>query len=228
MPPVTVDDPAADALIQAYSDAWDAIQIRLQELVDDPRAATKRARLREMQAEIGRQMARLDDETDNYVQQSFPEQYARAMASGYAEAAGTVGDFLFTQADRQAVALLGADLLRDLAAARLRVQQSTRTLIRKVGNDAALRAVLQGDTARQASREMRRVLQDNGIHAVTYANGARHGLKSYAEMVVRSQTAIAYNIAVITGMERGSDTALFLEVFDGPSCGWEYHDSPRR
>jgi hypothetical protein len=47
-------------------------------------------------------------------------------------------------------------------------------------------------------------------------------------MVVRSQTAIAYNMAVIGGMERGTDGPLFLEVFDGPSCGWEYHDSPRR
>lgn len=228
MPPVITDDPAADALIQAYSDAWDAIQIRMRRLIDDPRAQTKRARLAEMRDEIARQMAALDDETDGYVRNSFPDQYAAAMNSGYAEVAPDPARFVFTQADRQAATLLGKELLTDLTAARLQVEESTRTLIRKIGRDSALQAVLQGDTARQASREMRRLLASDGIHAVTYANGARHGLKSYAEMVVRSQTAIAYNTAVIHGMEQGTDTALFIEVFDGPSCGWEYHDSPRR
>jgi len=222
VPPVVTEDPGADALIESYTRAWESIVARQRALIDDPLAATKRARLAEMQAEISRQMSVLNEETDGYVSRHFPANYEQAMAAGHAAAGGS--SFVFTQADRQAAQLLAQNLLHDLVAANLQVVESTRGLIRQIGRDAALRSVLQGDTARQASREMRRLLADHGIHAVTYANGTRVGLKGYAEMVVRSQTAVAYNQAALGGAESAGCT--YFEVFDGPSCGWEYHDSP--
>jgi hypothetical protein len=98
-----------------------------------------------------------------------------------------------------------------------------KTFIRKSAKLRALRATID-DTAQRQAAALAKDLADNGIAAITYRNGARHGLGEYAEMAIRTKTGVAYNDGTINfAVENGT---LYFEVFDGPGCGWIAHSDP--
>lgn len=80
-----------------------------------------------------------------------------------------------------------------------------------------------GRTARQAADRLeQRLLTKYGINHVTYRNGAEVPVRAYARMAARTKSAVAYNAGTLNGsVEVGVG---FVEVFDGPDCGWTHHD----
>lgn len=212
--------PATEALIRAYRVAWKRIEAWMGELADDPRNATKRARMAAQMRAIEVDMIRLDSAATRWLRNQVPREYA----DGAVAAARAIGrnDFTWNQAHQDAVRLLTDRGYRNLLDATNTVNKSTKRLIRQIGRDTALQAAIGGDTAQAAGREMRRVLERSGVHAVTYSNGARHGLASYTEMAMRTLTGHAYNEGTIrSSVERG---VQWFEVFDGSGCGWSKHD----
>lgn len=213
---------ASQALIDAYAASWQRIADAQQNLIDNPLNARKRARLNELADMVGREIAGLDDEADTYVRNTYPQIYANAVAAG--ANAVEAGQSAFTQVNQEAAQRLATGLYTELLEATAHVDATTKALIRQVGRDAALRTAIDGKTARQAATEMRRILNESGIHAVTYANGTKMGLKGYAEMAIRTSTALALNEGAIQGSVDAG--CLYWEIFDGPTCGWVYHDDP--
>lgn len=213
---------ASQALIDAYAQAWQRIEDAQQALIDDPRNARKRARLNELQDMVSREIATLDEEARQYVQGAFPQVYAGAVARGANAVAA--GQAAFVQVNAEAAARLATGLYTELLEATTHVDDTTKALVRRIGRDAALRTALEGNTAKQASAVMRGILREQGIHAVTYANGAKMGLKGYAEMAIRTSTALALNEGTLQGSADAG--CLYWEIFDGPTCGWTYHDDP--
>lgn len=119
---------------------------------------------------------------------------------------------------------LAQDAMNDILAATNQVTESTRDLVRAIARDEILMHTYVGQTPDETARRIRKHLTDHGVHAVTYKNGAQHGLGSYAEMLVRTKTAEAYNAGTLQGADE-LDIG-FWEVLDGPGCGWSRHDDP--
>lgn len=215
--PTRPTTPQADALIAAYAASWNRITDELRRLMDDPRQFRRVARLRAMQASIGRELTALDARMRRFVTGELAATYARGAAAG---AGGAVAmDAIHTEA----VELLVNDTFRDLLAATDKVRATTRALVRQVAKDEALAKAIEGRTATQAGREMRRILETHKVHAVRYRDGRRVGLADYSDMVIRTKTAVAYNVGTLNG---APDVQVW-EIFDGPSCGLTFHDDPQ-
>jgi hypothetical protein len=211
---------AEQPIIDVYRKAWARVEAQQQALIDQPLQATKARRLVEMLQTIEDTMDEIQTGTARWIQDSLPRAYA---AGGTVGATGMGGEFLWTAISQEAVEELAGTMFQELLQATTHVTDTTKSLIRAVAQSEALQKAIEGRTAVQAGREMASLIAKQGIAAVTYRNGARHGLGEYGEMVARTTTAKAYNYGVLNGAaQHGCE---FWECFDGPDCGWSAHDS---
>lgn len=249
MPPVPARDVAADRLATTYVTAWNRVSDELDTILDNPLAWRRRRRLAELQESVVGMMDDLDDVARAWVSKQLPEVYAAgaakmadaiqnaqqltsanaaaATAAAAAQAAGQfgaeAGGFDWTMPHREAMQAVATETYGNLLDATSHVKQSTKEFIREVVHNEVLQKLTLGDTAKQAAKKiMREILAKNGPAAITYKNGARHGLGEYAEMVARTQTAIAYNTGSL--VQCREDGVFWVEVFDGENCGWTAHD----
>jgi hypothetical protein len=210
-----------DPLIQAYRQAWSDIVAQQQVLLDDPLQATKRKRLAGIQDEIEGILEEMDSSARAWIQANLPQVYGLGAAAGASDAG--VEKFVWNNISQEAVQRLATRLYDSLKNAHQFVGKTTRELISSVVRDQSLKTAIQGRTATDAAREMRRLLEDKGIHAVRYADGSKHGLAEYSRMAIRTETATAYNSGTLHGS--GKD-CLYFQIADGPECGLSYHDDP--
>lgn len=213
---------AARALADVYARAWEAITAELEAIADDPSTTRQRRRLRGLRASVEREMGRLDAEASAWLRDSLPEVYER----GALAAAEDLGEgFEWAQHHREALAELARDTHDDLLAATRYVRRDVKRLVREQLRAASLAAATQGKTAQQAAREaVRRVMERRPLHAVVYSDGSRHGLAEYADVVVRTKTAVAYNAGTLNHAR--SHGVAYFEVFDGSDCGLTSHNDP--
>lgn len=209
-----------DPLLKAYAKSWERIVAQQEAIAADPARWRRRARLAEMQRAVEADMERLDKKAADWVAKQFPQVYGMGAAGGAADVGAS--QVVWTQIQQEAVESLARDLFDDLLAATKGVTDSTKRLVRTIARDEVLAKAIAGDTAVNAGRQMAKILREKGIHAVTYSNGAKHGLAEYSQMVVRTKTAIAYNEGALTG----AGEVGHFEVFDGTGCGWTKHDDP--
>jgi hypothetical protein len=216
--------PAVDALSEplqaAYRRAWQVVVDEEAVLQAHPELLRRRTRLVAMRTRIEAEMARVDAEAKAWIESHMPPVY-EVGASAAIGLAGA-GEFRWTAIHRTAVQQLAADLFDDLLKATRHVRRTTKTLVRVVARDQALQRAITGlDTTTSAARRMTVLLEENGIHAVRYANGARHGLREYADMALRTKTSTAYNLGSLNSVE-----TAWWECLDGPACGLTSHDDP--
>lgn len=65
--------------------------------------------------------------------------------------------------------------------------------------------------------------KNHPIKGTKFANGREPGFSQYAEMVLRSNGARAYNMGFLETARKGDKDRMF-QVIDGPNCGWTSHD----
>lgn len=213
-----------EPLLRAYAQAWERIVAEQAALADDPRRFARSRRLAELRQRVEESMDVLDSVTATWIRESLPQVYALGGVTGVAEATGGSGRFVWTQIHQDAVQQLATGIFHDLLDATSHVRRTTKVLIRGVARDVALKKAIEGRTAVDAGREMRRILNDRGIWAVVYKDGSNHGLREYGQMVMRTTTAKAYNEGTLNGAE--GEGVKYWEVFDGPNCGWSFHEDP--
>ncbi|MFD9249504.1 hypothetical protein [Streptomyces bottropensis] len=123
--------------------------------------------------------------------------------------------FSWTLRHQQQVTSLSAQYYTDLT---FRIQQALRRAraFLRAAQDAA------GGTATRFN--VAQLRRDHPLDTVVYANNSRHPVDSWASSAITWQ-------AVATANTAAARTALdelgvqYLEVRDGPDCGWETHDS---
>lgn len=205
-----------EPLTRAYRESWGRVVAEQEAIAADP-ARWRRARvLRESRERIELEMARLRQVTPGLVHDRLPAVYEAGARVG---APAPIG---WAQPQREAVARMAGGLEGELLAATHHVSDTTRRLVRSIARDEQLHTLIAGGTAKQAGRRVASLVKSNGIHAVRYSNGARHGLAEYADMAVRTQTGLAYNRGALDNA-RAHDVR-YVEVFDGPNCGWDGHN----
>lgn len=218
MPQPAYLDELQESLLGAYRRSWQVVLDEQLKLETDPIKYRRRQRLAEMRRVIEAEMRELDEQAEDWVRKQLPRAFL-AGATGELPAAGGA----FSQINRAALEELTEELFSELLKATKNVNTSTRKLVQKVARDQALQKAIQGKTADQAAREMRRILEGNKIHSITYSNGTKHGLAEYTQVAMRTTTAKAYNAGTLAG----NKDVEFFEIFDGPSCGLTRHDDPQ-
>jgi hypothetical protein len=214
-----------DPLLKVYADAWEQILEAQRQIAADPLKWRQKKRLLELQRAIEGKMAEIDASTREWVQTQLVRPYAMGAAAGAVELsqpAAAVWNLL----PHDAISQMATDTLDDLLKATRHVRRTTKALIRAIGRDEILAKLTQGRTAVDAGRRMAKILEQRGIHALTYADGSRHGLKEYAEMLVRTRTGTAYNLGSLEAQEALGVT--FWECFDGSGCGLSSHNDPNK
>lgn len=178
-------------------------------------------RLATMQAQIRDLMARADEVINAQIPGAISTSY-EINAFKVALQANAVASF--TAVDTAAMTRLATETMDSMLSATQHVRDTTKMLVRTLTRDYATNAVVTGLTAEQAGIRLAAELAEQGIHAITYANGAKVGLATYTDMVMRTQTAIAYQEG---GFQQGATLGIdWWEIMDGPNCGLSYHDDP--
>jgi hypothetical protein len=196
-----------------YEDAWARVMAEQERLAaGDPVRTARLDRLLTMRKTIEDEMQRLDIRTARWFDSGKGHD---PYLSGFAMTAGPS-----EPVNRRAAIRLADDLFHDLLEATRYVRADTKRVIAEAAKIAAESTVVE-NTAQGAARDiMAKMLRERGIAAVRYANGARHGLAEYSEMVIRTKTALAFN----RGTLDGAPDVQWWELFDGPDCGLSSHD----
>jgi hypothetical protein len=224
-PPLTPTDRDALALALGNSlgGAWEDVLRRYQQVLLSANQLRKTEVLRwlaEVLAAVAAFQGLVLEVAEDYARRQVPAFYARGVLE-------STGSFSWTQFHVDAAQSLAADSYDDLLK---RSQEAGRTsqafarTVRREVRDRAAFAVTARKTAAQVGKELAERLEQQGLSAATYANGAVVPMRVYTEMAVRTKTGVAHNLGALNGhVEAG---VRFVEVFDGADCGWASHDDP--
>lgn len=213
MPQPAANDRAAESLIRLYRDAVARLAARAAAIATDPRRTRERARLRDLIAAVDDELDALDAATRGWVRVRLPAVYADGARRTAADIGAT---FEWTRPHREAVQQAAARTWDELLTSTRFVRRDSKATIRRMARDATTRALLENVTPTRAAGDMAAALRETGIATVRYRNGARHSVADYADTVIRTETAQAYNQGALTlGREEGVE---WWEYADGPGC----------
>lgn len=211
-PPAVAD--LSRSLRAAYQQAQEALDAELASIEANPARYARASRLRELQRSVQGMTDQLDEQARDWLSTSFP--------TAYAIGAQSVGEFAWTQADRFAITQLAQDSFDDLLKATQHVDDTTKALVRALGKNAALLKETTGRTATAAGKRLAKLLESKGVGTVTYANGSKHGIGEYSDMLLRTVSAQAHNLGTLNfGSRTGTK---YYEVGDGSDCGTVSHE----
>lgn len=232
------EDPEIEDLIAVWRRGSDEIQSQINDLrsfiFSEPNPY-RRTRLRLAISSLEQKQEVIDAIVDDLVQATQNWIETEGMERVYAHGANRtvellgLGSFAFSVPHQEAVKVIAADTFRDVLAATRYVNADTKRFVRNLGKRITEFKLTTGDTAVTASRKLERRLLpvfNRGIGRVRYRDGSRHSVGEYAEMLLRTKTAIAYNAGTVNlartvGVE-------FFEILDSDDCGLTAHHDPVR
>lgn len=205
--------------ITAFGDVYRRVEAdihaELLQILDDERQGNRVRRLRALAAEIDRRSADLAGEARAFLNHSLPSAWATGAQ------ASQVGQFAWTQAHRQALGLLATDTFAEVLRPTRFMSRDVKDLIRGAGRDVLRSKVITGQTAKGAGRELESRMRRMGVSAVTYKDGRNIRASTYAEMLARTKTAVAYNMGGLNQMKGAGIT--HVEGVDSGDCGLVTH-----
>lgn len=227
-PPLPILDPdeAAAVMAERLGAAYDDLEAERIHVITSlflGRKALVDKFLGDFQAALVRFARRVDANVGELVAKHIGPVYQEGVKAATGEP-----DMTWTAAHTAALTALATDTYGDFLARSLEAGRVSDAFVRAVRKAAATeipKLAAGGRTARQAADRLERSLvEDYGIDVITYRNGARVTPRSYARMATRTKSAVAYNAGTLNGaVELGVG---YVEVFDGPECGWTTHDDP--
>lgn len=225
---VTTDD-AFQALTGAYRAAEDELRRELERLarilaVDpDSTARYRQQQTRNLLARLATTRAALDGQATLFAEESMARIYAdgmhradRMVAAGGLSGAGQAS---FTQLHREALEVMAVDLYNDLAAATGYMDTQAKRVIREATKARTMLGAAAGTDVRQDTRALVRAFGRDGVTGFVDKAGHRWRISTYAEMVVRTKSAHAYNTGTILRTEETGTRAM--EILDGDRSGHE-------
>lgn len=208
--------------LRAIHDELTAAIVALGQDWADLHAQARRRRLDALLAQVDAMMGQADSLAARHVLTATRTAYeVGAWSTALTAGVGVA----FTQIDTDAITALAQDTMTDLLTATRGVREDVKDLVRELARGQVRSKLYTGQPATAAGRELARALADRGLAAVTYVDGRRVSLPVYADMVVRTKTAVAYQEG---GFNQGERLGIdWWEVMDGPGCGWTSHEDPR-
>lgn len=210
----------ADELIGLWRESHTRLLGELADAVADDRLWRRRARLRDLLAVHAEVIDELTVGTRLWLGSRLP--VVHALGAAVAVRAG--GRHVWSQPHIEAITHLARRTWTDVAQHLTDIDADGRRVLRGLARASARNMLLEGVPAGSAGRELERAAAREGLWSVRYANGARHGIGDYADTLARTVSAEAYNDGTFTQAE--ADGFGWMEVFDGPDCGWTSHQDP--
>lgn len=194
-----IDNPTVRWIIRRFQRTQKRLEdLQLKFLVATGRQTTgiKNAMTRELQA--------LRRDTRNWTENGLPKLfYAGANTVAKPEVSGVL---------KNALEQVKKDTFDDLAKATQFVEQDVKRMIREASKIKAEAHIAEGKGVPMSKRDLKAALEKQGVRFVD-KHGRHWKLDRYAEVVIRTKTAQAYNAGTIMqGLQEG---ATEFEVFDG-------------
>jgi hypothetical protein len=217
---------SARRLIALFTTAQADIADQLEQLArEGDRVARRRARLRELQRTVDAMLDQLEAGTRTWLTGHLPATYEL----GAGTAAAELGEaFQWSQPHIAAVQQLAAETFDDVLSATSYVRSSTKRWVRQQAARQTSLSLLEGRTAQQAARALvsaaGEVVDALGgpVGMVRYADGSYRRLADYADTLLRTTTARAYNAGSLNQYRQMG--VGFVEVTDGADCGFATHN----
>src|SRR5690606_4234871 len=188
-------------------------------VLDEPNEFRRRRRLRELTRQHEATMAELRETSRSWWSTQVPRLH---QAGSQAFAASLGHGAAWTPTHQAAVEQFARRTWEDVAARLEEISAETRRNLRSLARTSTRSALLESRTAVQAGRDMARAAAREGRWSVQYHGGARHTMRDYADTVIRTTTATAYNEGAIT--QAGVEGIEYVEYADGPGCGVHSHN----
>lgn len=224
MPQPAEVERAARELADAFRLTQDDIARQLAAIANEDRQAAKVRRLRQLARSVEQQMAGLQADSKVWLEQRFPDVYA---LGGQASAPVLGEDFQWAAIHLEALQALASEAWQDILSATQFVTDETKKWVRSEARKQTTLSLTAGRTAQQAAREFvtaaaGEVAQSSPVGLIRYADGSYRRVADYADMLLRTTTARAFNAGTLNQLGRFG--VGFVEVFDGSACGWTEHD----
>jgi hypothetical protein len=223
VPQPAANDAAARRLIALYEESYATLLGQWTDAAAEPARVRQTARLRELLDSHEAEMARLSEASRTWWATEVPILHA---AGAQSAATVTGSRFVWSQPHREALEQFVARTWDDVAVNLRAIDRDTRLALRGEIRSATRAALLESRTAVAAGRDVAREAARAGLWSVEYANGARHTMRDYADTVVRTTTAEAYNRGSV--VQTAADGFTHVEYFDGEGCGVVSHDDPTK
>lgn len=207
----------ADRFADRYREVEAQADAVLSDVLDGDLTGSDKRRLRALASDLDRQASELADDARSFLMSQLGASWATGAITSQ------VGRFTWTNAHQSALALLVDDTHSELLRNTRLMSRDVKQLVRSAGRLATLEKVGSGTPAKTAGRRLADRLMDTGVTSVTYADGRNIRASTYAEMLIRTTTANAYNLGGLNQMV--SVGVRYVEVVDGADCGLETHDS---
>lgn len=237
MPPLTQGstltvEEAIGELVAGFRQAEDELRDELERvtarILDDPDSSARyrRAQIRGILGKIAIVRSDLEGRATVFVDETLARIYVegmgsaeRALGAQAAAASGAAGAGSFTGIHREALEVLAADAFDDLAAATDYLDDHAKRIIREASKVRVTVGAARGATVAQDTSALARRLADRGVTSFVDKAGRGWSLARYAETVVRTKSAHAYNTGrVLRAEETGTDA---FEIRDGDRSGHE-------
>lgn len=215
----------AEQLIALFRDADAEITRLAAEAATMPDGARRRARLAEMRRTVEANLAQLEDDARSWLAGEFPAVYGMGGDQG----ARSIGDeFSWTQIHVDAVQRLADDTFSDVLAATGLVRDDVKAWVREQARRQTGLSLIEGRTAQQAARELAKAAAGDAVDilggpigVIRYADGSYRTMADYADMLLRTKTAQAFNAGTLNTLTAAG--VEWCEVLDGMGCGWTSH-----
>jgi hypothetical protein len=215
--------PLPDRLVRSgdrYTEKWrqleDSVNVDLEAILSGDIGSTERAKLRRIVHRLDIESAQLAAEARKWLGTQLGAAWATGAITSQA------GRFQWTGAHRSALELLVDDTHAELLANTRLMSRDVKQLVRSAGRLTVLEKVSTGTPAKTAGRQLADRLRSTGVTSVTYADGRHIRASTYAEMLVRTKTAAAYNLGGLNQMT--GHGVRYVECVDGADCGLVTHD----
>lgn len=179
------------------------------------------AQIRGLRTRLATTRAELQGHATLFAEESMARIYADGMTRADrmigAAGVGGIGQASFTQIHREAVEVMALDAYNDLAAATDYMDAQAKRVIREATKARTLVGAAAGTGVGQDARALVSDFARDGVTGFTDRAGRRWKISTYAEMVVRTKSAHAYNTGTILRTEETGTRAM--RIVDGERSG---------
>lgn len=181
----------------------------------------RREQVRGLLTRIGAMRADLEGRAVTFAEESLAKVYADGMLRTdrmYREQRLALGGQpSWTAVHREALEMLAVDAFDDLAGATSYMEAQAKSVIRKATKARTALSVVAGTDVRQDTRALVRTLVRDGVTGFVDAAGRSWRLGTYAEMVLRTKSAHAYNTGTVLRAEETGTRVMVIS--DGRRSG---------
>lgn len=228
----TIED-ATRELVGAYRLAEAELSAELARVtasIVDPDSTRRfrQAQIRALRTRVAVTRARLEGHASMFTEDTLSRIYTAGMQRAR-DALQLGGQPSFTTLHTRALEVLASDTFDDLAAATAYVDESARAAIRRATRARTMAGALEGTSVARDRAQLVDALRRDGVTGFVDASGRGWRLSTYAEMVVRTKSAQAYNTGTVLQAEETGTSVFVISdgtrsrhpeclAFDGTTC----------